>query len=1437
MFFFKTLVLSFVFLIVSKKSMFGQSGLSSGSSSKLTIEEIKFPESNSNFSEVDFLSGNPQISLDVWDVKLNGFNLPIKMSYDVNSLKVDNISSWVGLGWYLNAGGSITRSLNDFPDDITAIRFAQNTVIPIKKYGYIKGGNTRLNAFNMNHTTDWENTYELKKTMGTIYQLDANHNVYTECTDDLTARNGAYDTEPDDFAINLFGSSQKFMFNGSNEIKFTPNSNYRISYTMDNSTERGHPALYNTTCTKGINLFEVLDEYGNKYIFDLPIRIKNWGANERWNIYYPGIENTMPVSPGQGGSFLYLATDEWKLSKIITKNGDEINFTYEEQIIKYADLNSKSKQDFTKSNFYYFYQERKEKRLIQIESKNEIIKFIATNSRLDLINSKRLDGVEVFSKNQGLTLIKKIRFDYSYFQSNTTETAINSMAPAAIQDDVYKRLKLLSLNEVGDNLTEKNISFSYNENYVLPRRQSSKKDFWGYFNDANTGGTGITELFPYLYVYPNLNTPDKFSVFNFDMDNSGTPFEYPAGNRAPRANADIVGASSLKKINFSTGGYRQFDFESNNFFYKNKNFVGGGLRLKQEILFDPLTAQQIVKKYDYTDLANSSNSSGKIINYPIFAFTENTAGFRYHSFYPLYNSNTYVYDVLPYSMINNINELYYRSFLAITNNPSWALGKLEKNNVEYKYIKEKIEVNGSSNGYNLYEFNAYDFKEIMNSNYSFAPINRPWEKNYHTRSYACAGGGPLNNCTVPNQVDYCGSAAWDMESDSYADIRGLEFGKGAVPIGPTTWYDMSRGQLKQKIVFDAFNIVKQKNVLEYDNLIPFSSDDVIKGLKIQHFENYRIGKAAYLYPIDQGNQNIWFNEFFVYVPYKYFTSNKSMLKKEESFYYSSPTSFLKTLKEFEYTAKGQLRSETFTGSDNICRKTIYKYPTDFSIQAPINNPNTLALVNMQIKNQINDIVEKTTYNSCVPNSNVLNSELNIFGLQTNSNSQKFINIKENYKLINTSPIAFSPLQVTGGVLGVFAKDNNYNLSNSLAYNTDNNIIEQKKYNNIINTQIWDYNSSYVVAEVTNASNDLVAYTSFEANGFGNWLGIVPANCVLDVNSLSGVKDYNLAGTTISKTGLLATNKYVVSYWSKQVALNINGTLTGWPKLLKTKTINGQIWNCYEHEIFGVNSITISGNSVIDELRFYPRNAQMKTFTYNVLVGLSSTTDYNNITTYYEYDGFKRLSLIKDQDKNILKKICYNYAGQVEECPLINNTTPRWVATGNTRCQPCALDPLYNSGVREKEERDINPNSAAPNAIRWVIDPSGTCPTPPNYIPRTDLAYCEQIMGVNTGNQITPTVDNASCSPTIGGWGPPIILANAPACAVCTVPCAAPQYKCINGVCTLGFWRVVKAVKISKLPLPTGTWQCVRAWCYPDGTMDDASAQTTSGPVPCAVDCF
>lgn len=64
-------------------------------------------------------------------------------------------------------------------------------------------------------------------------------------------------------------------------------------------------------------------------------------------------------------------------------------------------------------------------------------------------------------------------------------------------------------------------------------------------------------------------------------------------------------------------------------------------------------------------------------------------------------------------------------------------------------------------------------------------------------------------------------------------------------------------------------------------------------------------------------------------------------------------------------------------------------------------------------------------------------------------------------------------------------------------------------------------------------------------------------------------------------------------------------------------------------------------SALAPLRNIP-GAQVTIYTYRPFVGISSVTDMNGRTSYYDYDKFYRLSDIKDFNGNILKTYQYNY---------------------------------------------------------------------------------------------------------------------------------------------------------------------------------------------------
>jgi YD repeat-containing protein len=188
---------------------------------------------------------------------------------------------------------------------------------------------------------------------------------------------------------------------------------------------------------------------------------------------------------------------------------------------------------------------------------------------------------------------------------------------------------------------------------------------------------------------------------------------------------------------------------------------------------------------------------------------------------------------------------------------------------------------------------------------------------------------------------------------------------------------------------------------------------------------------------------------------------------------------------------------------------------------------------------------------------------------------------------------------------------------------------------IANSYIWDYQNTEPVAKVSNAAISQIAFTSFESDGKGNWT--FSGSPVSDPTSPTGSKCYVLTNGSISKSGLTSP-KYIVSFWQKAGGtVNVTG---GTNAFLAGKSVNG--WYYYEYTVTGATSITISGTATLDELRLYPSNAQMSTYTYNPLVGMTSECDADNKITYYFYDQLGRMKWIKDQDGNIIKTLEYHY---------------------------------------------------------------------------------------------------------------------------------------------------------------------------------------------------
>lgn len=100
------------------------------------------------------------------------------------------------------------------------------------------------------------------------------------------------------------------------------------------------------------------------------------------------------------------------------------------------------------------------------------------------------------------------------------------------------------------------------------------------------------------------------------------------------------------------------------------------------------------------------------------------------------------------------------------------------------------------------------------------------------------------------------------------------------------------------------------------------------------------------------------------------------------------------------------------------------------------------------------------------------------------------------------------------------------------------------------------------------------------------------------------------------------------------------------KLSYNRLVNGN-WEYVETDYTSDNRI-LTASYPIDDVRVFPADATMATYTHYPQVGLSSKCGPNNDLTLYEYDVFRRLKVVRDRYRNVLTRYDYKDACN---CPL------------------------------------------------------------------------------------------------------------------------------------------------------------------------------------------
>ncbi len=1095
----------------------------------------------------------------------------------------------------------------------------------------------------------------------------------------LTNSNLSYDAEPDIYHFNFGGYSGKFVFDTSGNAFVTSHTNLKIEVT-GSSRE-----TFIITTTDGV-----------RYKF---------GASD--------FEKVRSNSFGMASDYMNNLKSAYFLYRIEIPGGEWINFTYSslntqaatgisesftvntgavDDICHVCPVNSQVAMPIVTTNEGTNKVEYTTRRISSITTSNDQTVNFSYEDRPDQSDDKRITTVTVSSTGKTIK-----RFSLGYYDPPGFDglddapggviTIIGRFFLTRLTEQMFPELDGPAVDT-----TPQHYIFNYKDLDLTPKPISKKQDHFGFYNN-NTGS-----LLPYFQGFPLYSQSS-----------------YLNGNREP--NAEYATRGILQSITYPTGGKEEFFYEGNTIFdYLTVpvtpilkelygSFTGGGTHYTyQSSNFTVPYKQKVTLTMASTYNGGGTAPLGRIVEY----FLVGSMDTVYQNYLMGDQSYTVEKELEPdtYYMklkirTNSDNYGYfgvtYDTSLTATSYPANVLtGGVRLRKIKYT----TPESNSTYSKFYHYKALGGDYSSgigtVRNFYYSESKqgIACPYESGFLGVLSICRYSTMSSN-TAYNIFNMNGSHIFYRNviesNDSLFANGGTEYsfidpdpastslvywGSG-LPDEPTDNYGTLSGQLYRTRVFDSSKTILSDQYTRWDTIYP-SGKTV---LAVLARNNYAVLDAA---PYDDEM------EAFDVMRYHYrdtWYRKRSVVTKT---FEGGLSSYDSTV--YNYSTPANMLPQEVISSDSRgdVVKTVQKYPTDYTGNA--------VLTSMQDKNMIGETVEVLSYKN------------NVLQQQKKISYKNWLSVNEVIKP-DTIKVKASSADVLHDAM-YFEK-----------YDSSGNILQARKPDDNPMSFFWDHKKTFPVAEISNASYDQSAYTSFEGDSWGNWT--VSSG---SINNTGGVTGFRSFTGTLTKTSLPSAT-YAVTLWTKSSATvnSAAGTLI--------RTVRG--WKLYKWVLTNPGTVTVTG-SLLDELRLTPKDAMINTTTYIPFVGSSSKAGTNNEIAYYEYDQLSRLQRIRDIDSNIIKEYTYKYLDSISHC---TNTTPQWTPTGPTACIKNSNN--NNTGVQTREERDMNNCSSTYLQYRtYSMGVTDACPV----VPSCTGANKRVVAGVcQTGIKVY--TDNISYGPT------------------------------------------------------------------------------------------
>lgn len=465
---------------------------------------------------VSLYTGTPNISVPIYTIQGREMALPITMTYDASGIRVDQIATWVGLGWNLNAGGAVTRQVNGLPDGYPHNGGAYNGRI------YDTEMQDFLAYAKENHMVP--ETEHPQNRLAKLFQIEDHSADWQE-----------FDLQPDLFSFSINGLSGTLYINYHEMTAYCiDNPNLKVSFEFDDLAIPMNQLLS----------WEIVGEDGTTYRF---------ASREITHHTFEAGALKVP--------HVHEYTSAWYISEIISSSQrDHIEFYYsgltpwnnQEPLIHTLSGRTASMQPFGPnnvcdqppgeigSNYDEYYIDQFYLESIHLNGKQVAFFTRSAADRADMFGRKKLDKMEFYDLT-GNSLLSIAELQHSYFGDPTNLTHPNSQELVRLKlDKIVFKPSPLSTHSVYN----QEYSFDYHRPEDIPKRHSTGVDYWGFYNgrDQNPDlvpsltlddGTRLTGA----YRFPSLEETQIGTLYKIHYPTGGhTEFSYSLHTIPPNSN-------------------------------------------------------------------------------------------------------------------------------------------------------------------------------------------------------------------------------------------------------------------------------------------------------------------------------------------------------------------------------------------------------------------------------------------------------------------------------------------------------------------------------------------------------------------------------------------------------------------------------------------------------------------------------------------------------------------------------------------------------------------------------------------------------------------------------------------------------------------------------------------------------------------------------------